>query len=450
MPEWRRPFRSLRLRMLALLLLVLVAGALVTAGATYRRALAQSEEQSDYQLMQMALSLRDHGEVGDVRALKDERQDLSFQIWTPDGRLVYSSRPPHELPDRVALGYAQVVVGQELWRTFSVATPLRVIQVAQPQQVRERMAVATAWAAVQPVLLVALLMVATSWWVTGLMLLPLKRLSQSLKALEANSIEEIPPADHPQELQPLVVALNDLLRRLREAWHAQRRFVADAAHELRSPLTALKLQMHLLRQQPPGADWQEPLAAARQSSERMGHLVEQLLQLARAQDPPMATEAVPVDLAELSRQQMAALAPLAAQRQATLELQAPASAWVSGSAPALASLVRNLLENALWHNPPGVHVQVVLEPGAQGLEWVVQDNGVGIAPPDREAVFDRFVRRAGADVPGTGLGLAIVRAVAERHGASVSLHDSPLGGLQVRVRGWVAAPAGGATGPSLQ
>lgn len=437
---------SLRARLLLALLALLTLSAVVTGLASYQHALRQSEAQFDYQLMQMALSLRDHGAVDDTRTLVDERLDFVVQIWSADGRMIYASNKHDTLPNSVTLGYADVLTPQQTWRTYSVVTPERVIQVAQPLAVRQRMAGDAALQALQPVAWVALMLLAASWWLTGFMLQPLQLLTQKIQGQEANLFEKLPEHPLPQELRPLVAALNGLLARLQDAWATQRTFVTDAAHELRSPLTALKLQLHLLQPQsrandapqvspPPQVD-PEQIHAMSESVARMSHLVEQLLLLARSEQAQPSEPTQTLDLAELSRQQLAEVAPLAHSRNATLTLDAPSPVPIQGQPRALGSLLRNLLDNALLHNPPGICVRVSVQAASAGSGpvWVVEDSGNGIPATERERVFDRFYRCSANDSPGSGLGLAIVRAIAQQHGAQVQLHDSPLGGLRVSVR----------------
>ena len=219
---------------------------------------------------------------------------------------------------------------------------------------------------------------------------------------------------------------------------AQRAFVADAAHELRSPLTALKLQLDLLRHATDPAATAAATHALADGIARAAWLVEQLLALARnepgAPQPPFAR----LDLAETARKALADTVPQALARGTELELQADAPVRLDGDAASLLVLVRNLVDNAVRHTPAGsvVKVNMALSEGAPLL--VVDDAGPGIPPEDRERVFDRFYRReadgVGEAAQGTGLGLAIVRSVAEHHGATVTLADSPLGGLRVAVR----------------
>jgi two-component system OmpR family sensor kinase/two-component system sensor histidine kinase QseC len=216
--------------------------------------------------------------------------------------------------------------------------------------------------------------------------------------------------------------------------------VGDAAHELRSPLTALKLQLQLLRRAPDDAAREEALAALSAGIERATRLVEQLLALARSEPGAPAVEMLPLDLSEAVRQAMADAVPLALARGVELELFANDSVQVRGDRTSLTALVRNLVDNAVRYSPKGARVElrVLVDQGSPTIH--VDDAGPGIPPSERERVFDRFYRRASNDEQGSGLGLAIVKGVAARHGAQVSLSDSPLGGLRVSVRFAVQAP----------
>ncbi len=222
--------------------------ALVVGSVTYRNVRAETEALFDYQLRQMALSLRDQGEVAPAQAsaLVDEQLDFVVQVWTADGRGLYASRAHAALPQRAQLGFADVTVAGQVWRSFSVAMPSRVIQVSQPLAIRRKLAADAAWAAVLPLLLIAPFMAAAAWWLTALALRPLQRVADGVRQRDEQSLQPLPAAGLPDEVAPLVAALNALLQRLGQSLDTQRAFVADAAHELRSPLTALKLQLQLL------------------------------------------------------------------------------------------------------------------------------------------------------------------------------------------------------------
>ncbi len=426
---------SIRIRLLALLLAMLAVAALAMAGVTYRNVLAQTEALFDYHLRQMALSLRDQGEIApdQASALADKELDFVIQIWSADGRAIYASREHEQLPASAFLGLADVTVGPKAWRTFSVATGRRVIQVAQPRQIRQQLAADAALHSIQPLLVVAPALALLMWWLAALSLRPLQRVAQAVRERDTQSLAPLPGAGLPDELAPLVQALNGLLQRLGQALDVQRAFVADAAHELRSPLTALKLQLERLHQAPDAAARDAATQALGAGITRAAWLVEQLLALARNEPGAPALPFAAVDLAEIARRALADTVPQALARGSELELQADAPVPLQGDAASLLVLVRNLVDNAVRHTPPGTPVRVRVGITPQGSVLVVDDAGPGIPPGERERVFDRFYRRNPAASAGSGLGLAIVRTVAARHGATVTLGDSPLGGLRATV-----------------
>ena len=434
---------SIRARLLVSLLATLALAALLLGVAAYRNVLAETQQLFDYQLRQMALSLREQGEIAPEQAdaLADTEFDFVVQIWTVDGRTLYASRPHPELPSHAVLGFADVTVGGGTWRTYSVATRERVIQVAQPARIRQQLAARSALRSVLPLLAVAPLLAAAVWWVVALAVRPLERVAHDVRSRDAESMQPLSLAGLPDEAAPLVEALNALLGRLGAAFDTQRAFVADAAHELRSPLTALRLQVGRLQRLPRDGDPAtrvEALDALSGGVERAVRLVEQLLVLARSEPSAPAPAFERIDLGELARQAVADTVPLAAARGSELALDAEPGVVVAGDRVALTALVRNLVDNAVRHTPPRTTVQVTAGFDGEAPLLCVDDTGPGIAPDERERVFGRFYRReqgAGeASAQGSGLGLAIVKSVAAQHRAEVVLEASPLGGLRVRVR----------------
>jgi two-component system OmpR family sensor kinase/two-component system sensor histidine kinase QseC len=437
--EGRSSF-TLRVRLLLSLLAVLVIAALAMGGSVYWNVLSQTESLFDYQLRQMALSLRDQGEIApeDARALADGQLDYVIQIWREDGHEVYATQLQTEPPARAVLGFADIEAGGIVWRTFGVEARDRVIQVAQPQNVRHSRAAQAALRSVLPLLAVAPALALVIGWLVSRSLAPLQRLAVEVRSRDSGSLQALPEDDLPDEVLPLVQSLNALLARLGAALAAQRHFVGDAAHELRSPLTALKLQVQVIRRAPDEAARDEAARALTAGVDRATRLVEQLLALARSEAGPQR-EATSAPLAELVRQSMADVAPFADARGTTLELDVAdgAEAMTVPGDGDVAVLARNLIDNAVRYSPPGgrVSVWVGSDPDrATAPVLQVDDDGPGIPAADREMVFDRFVRRDNAaDQTGSGLGLAIVRQVALRQGAEVVLSDSPAGGLRARV-----------------
>ena len=428
---------SIRFRLLLALLAILAAAAAVRGGFTYRNVLVETEALFDYQLRQMALSLRDQGEIdpGQAQALADGQLDFVVQIWSVDGRTIYASRDHPNLPSRALIGLAEISVGGQVWRTFSTATRDRVIQVAQPVQIRKRLAADAALRSVLPLLFLAPVLALFGWWVVARSLAPLNRVAADVRQRDEHGLAPLPTAGLPEEAAPLVTALNALLVRLGESFDTQRAFVADAAHELRSPLTALTLQLKLLQRATDDASRNAAIAALGEGIERSTRMVGQLLTLARSEPGAAASPMEPLDLAEVVRQALVDTVPYALSRGSELELVAEARVPATGDRAALGVLARNLADNGVRYGPPGAHVVVRVMTLAGTPVLQVDDNGPGIPAGERERVFDRFYRRgATTDEGGSGLGLAIVQTIARRHRATVTLEDSPLGGLRVTVR----------------
>ncbi len=434
--------KSLRAKLLVLLTAAVLTAALVQAVAVFRNAMREADAVFDYHLQQIALSLAT-GELGlpgfGPRSGARDDLDYVFQVWSPDGQRIYVSRPRVELPDQAVLGYATADVNNRKWRVFSMQAGGRTIQVAQPLLSRRALALTFALNSVWPMLLIVPLLLLVVAWVVRRSLGPLRSLSTELENRAATSFDPLDPSAVMQEMQPVVRAMNGLFARTRQAFDAQQMFVADAAHELRSPLAALRLQLQMLDRAPDESA--RRLAAQRLDAgiDRATHLVEQLLALARA-DSGGREPAAATSLADAARQALGDTVDLAQARQVDAGLEQADELTVLAPPQGLRMLARNLVDNAVRYCPRGgrVDVRVRAEAGRALLE--VDDSGPGIPASERPRVFDRFYRRAESPPGGSGLGLAIVKSVAERSHATVDLLDSPLGGLRVRVSFPVAQP----------
>jgi len=427
--------RSIRARLLVALILLVAFVSVIAATVTYRRVLNETSILFDYQLRQMALSLRSQVSLAPRIEVPPDQGDTDFviQIWDVFGARVYLSRPGLPMINQIVLGYENLVLQGEAWRAYGLQTADGVIQIAQPVRVRESLARAAALRVVIPLLLLLPVMIVFVAWIVRRGLLPLRQVTAEVQRRDVRSLRALADDDLPREIEPLVGELNRLLGRLREAFTVQRAFIADAAHELRSPLTALRLQLQLLDRAPDEAARGAARASLGAAVERAIHLVEQLLALARSDPQETAGDFRPIDLAAVAAQGITDTHALAVTRSIDLGLEADPHILVDGEPESLRTLVRNLVDNAVRYTPPHGSVQVRCRTTAGGACLEVVDTGLGIAPADRERVFDRFYRRALSQESGTGLGLAIVKAVAERHGAQVTLADAPGSGLCVAV-----------------
>jgi two-component system sensor histidine kinase TctE len=270
------------------------------------------------------------------------------------------------------------------------------------------------------------------WFAVSAALRPLERLRSAVEERELDDLRPLPLVYVQRELRPLVRALNHFTERLRGQFKRQAQFIADAAHELRTPLAVLKAQLELgLRASDPPT-WRTTLEQATQGTDRLTHLANQLLSLARIENGARAIAeggGQLLDLSQLARELGMAMAPLAHARGFALALEADQPVWLYGEPTLLHELLSNLVDNAMAHSPVGGNV--VLRVTAPAI-LEVEDEGPGIPHEDRERVFERFYRRS-QQVAGTGLGLAIVGDICRAHLAHISLHDGAQGGLKVRV-----------------
>jgi signal transduction histidine kinase len=428
--------RSIRARLLIALIILVALISLLAAAVTYRRVLSETSVLFDYQLRQMALSLRSQISLGPrMLELPPDQGDADFvvQIWDMFGAHIYSSRPGLPMIKQTVLGYADLSLRGERWRAYGLQTADGVIQIAQPVRVRESLARAAAEHVVIPLLLLLPIMIGAVTWIVRSGLAPLRYVTSEVQRRDVRTLTALQADNLPVEIEPLVNELNRLLERLQRAFSAQRDFIADAAHELRSPLTALRLQLQLLDRAPDEAARQEARARLGAAVERAIHLIEQLLALARSEPEGVTLDEELVDLGSVAAEGVKDTHELAMSRNIDLGLEAEPAVLIRGNREALRVLVRNLVDNAVRYTPPHGTVQVRCRSCATHAILEVIDSGPGIALSDQERVFDRFYRRAAAQESGTGLGLAIVKSIAERHGALVSLGKAPGGGLLVTV-----------------
>ena len=438
--------RSIRRTLLATLLAAITIVTLAAALFVYRLARQQMDAIFDYQLRQLALTLR-----GAPAGIGGAPEDLDFvvQIWDQTGVKLYASRPDSGLPTIAQIGLATVPTPTGDWRVYTRELGGLIVQVAQPLRVREKLAFAASLRTLAPVLLILPLLALLVWRAVGRALAPLDHLAEAVRSRSAKSLEPLSEADAPEEVLPLVRSLNDLLRRLGAALNAQRAFVADAAHGLRTPLAALNLQLQLVERASDAAERAAALADLKAGLDRATHMVQQLLTLARAEpDAVPAPAGETVSLADLVGEAVADHAIVAEAKGVDLGATETAKqAVVTGDRPALRTLLANLIENAIRYTPEGGRIDVAAAVAGGRPYLEVADSGPGIAQADRARVFDRFYRRGSGSEAGTGLGLAIVKAIAERHSATISLRDTPGGGLTVRAEFPAVAREGKAPPP---
>jgi two-component system, OmpR family, sensor kinase len=437
----KKATHSLRGRLLWYLLAAITIAALAQASIAYRTALRDADQIFDYHMQQMALSLRSNAPLMASQAPNGTEpdagnDDLVVQVWSPDGVQVFHSVSSARLPQRAVLGFSNVRANGTVYRVFSIQTNNQTVQVAQDLSVRSNMARNLALRTLGPIAVMMPILMLVVWWVISGSLEPVDRVRSQVASRQADDLSPVSENGLPDEVQPLVRELNLLFGRVRTAFDAQQNFVADAAHELRTPLAALRLQAQSLdRAADPEA---RKVAVGRLTAgiDRATRLVEQLLVLAR-QEASAAGAAAPqlVDLGALGRRAVADLASVAQAKGVDLGVQEADAASVQGQPEALNILLRNLVDNAVKYTPAGGTVDMAVRSMPGAVVVSVEDSGPGIPADERERVFDRFYRIAGSEAAGSGLGLAIVRSIAQRHGATLTLGQSErLGGLAATVR----------------
>lgn len=429
--------RSLERDLLKWIVGALALGTVLLTGVAYWVTLQEMDEVFDAELKTIAEGVvrmhqanSDWSASADLPVRTDEPDDSEIvtQSWTAQGRRLFISDPRVALPFSAVGGHSEFVVRGERWIVHTVVSRGYVAQAAQRQSQRQQMA---GESAVQ----ISTLMVALVAGVGVLLVLSLRRglapldvAARDIATRSAGALSPIRAGDTPRELMPVIDSTNELLRRLAESFSAQRRFLADAAHELRTPITALRLQLQLLQRSKDESSRQVALVDLEAGIDRSQHLVQQLLEIARSERDVETMQTQPVDLAALASNVAGTFAVRADSRGVDLGVRVHDRPLVDGDPMQLTVLLNNLVDNALRYAPGGaVDIEVVTEMAQPVLRVV--DNGPGIPPEERDRVFDRFFRgRSGSNDPGgSGLGLAIVRAIAERHGAQIELDVGPDG-----------------------
>ncbi|MFS2002248.1 ATP-binding protein [Duganella sp. CT11-25] len=429
--------RSIRARLLIGLLIGALCCTLAAAFMLYRLADHEADEQSDIRLRQVAWALPlQMGDAVRVPVEPDSDDVVLVQVWNRQGAAVYVSEPAQALPRQPEPGYRTISSRGERWRVYAELRADYFVQVAQPIALRQRVAAHMALSVLPPLLLLLPALAVMIWVVVGTALRPLERVAQAVRGRSASALQPLDADGLPPELLPIVVSLNSLLAQIDSAMSAQRNFVADAAHELRSPLTALKLQLQLAERSSNQALRAESFRKLHERLDRSTHLVQQLLTLARHEQTQSPPPRLPCDLLALAQAVVSDHAIHAESKSIDLGIAAGAATVIAPAhAEGLQVMLNNLVDNALRYTQRGgqVDVAVELDQGRPCLR--VSDNGPGVPEASRARLFDRFYRPDGNELWGCGLGMSIVKNVVDEHGAEIELSSNAGGiGLVVTVR----------------
>ncbi|RQO36353.1 two-component sensor histidine kinase [Herminiimonas sp. KBW02] len=440
---------SIRRKLLMYLFGGMISATLLAGFATYVQVRHEMNEMFDYQLQQIATAFPTELSVSHTLQVGDDSEDeVMLQIWYKDNQLLFTSAPTIQLRRVNTIGFSKTRLNQQNWRVYSQLDQGRFIQVSQPTAIRNRMAASMALRSLIPFVVLIPLLGLLIWIVVGRALQPIGRLAASINQRTPETLESISDGVYPPELQPMLLALNGLLARLEQARTTQRAFVSDAAHELRTPLAALKLQLQLVERDNQDPELQPGLGKLHQRLNRASHLVQQLLTLARHEGRLPDRRYQKVNLQLLVAGVVSDLAPQAEHKHVDLGVIAAADGsdhaiYAYGDVENLRILLGNLVDNAVRYTPAYGRVDVSVS-SADGYALLqVSDNGPGIPAADRERVFDRFYRREGSGVSGSGLGLFIARTIAAQHDATIELGNPDDGqGLlaTLRIKQMVADP----------
>jgi len=464
--RWLPTVRSLQGRLLSLLLLMVLLVWLSAALLTWWNAAHELDELLDGHLAQSAALLvaqqSGHTDASDWEVESDRPDD------TEDRQAAHSAAPIHKYAPRVAFqvfhegrltlhsanagivpmakvlrGFETVQLADGLtWRVFAAQGSEGDVQVFVGEQLASRDAIL--WAVLQgslmPLLLALPLLGVAGWLAVRRGLAPLRTLSKTLARRQPQALDAVVLASAPSEIEPVLQSLNHLFERIGVMLMAERRFTADAAHELRTPIAAIRMQAQVAlgaaAQDAAGRDraLQQTLAGC----DRATHLVEQLLTLSRLESSSTGAPAGRVNVSALAQRVAGDLALEALARQQQLALEAPAACWIAASETLTGVLLRNLLANALRYSPPAASVCVSVNLAAGRVLLQVDDSGPGMTDADMARLGERFFRVLGSGQSGSGLGWSIVRRIAAVYQAQVTVQRSAmLGGLCVTV-GWPA------------
>lgn len=447
---------SLQTRLLLLLMAAVTFVWLIAAFLTWTDARRELDELLDGHLAQAAALLvvqqghsDDDHEIADVPSLHKYAPKVAFQVFHDGQLMVRSSNAGHSPMSTQPSGFSTVQLDGAPWRIFATRGTENEVQVFVGEQTDTRSAIlrAVLRSMLLPLGFALPVLALLVWWAVRQGLAPLRQLSQMLVHRSPHSMTPVVLGDMPSEVEPLVQALNALFGRIESMMAAERRFTSDAAHELRTPIAAIRAQAQVaLGAGSNSRERDHALRTTLAGCDRAARLVDQLLTLARLEagsdNGSMAAD--DVDLCAVTRRVAADLAATALARGQTLMLDTPVECRVRGNDMLTAVLVRNLIDNALRYSPDGAQVQVDVARHIDCPFIQVQDSGPGMSQKDRARLGERFFRVLGNAQPGSGLGWSIVRRIAKVFGATVEVGPSGLlKGLSVRVV-W---PAGEASSP---
>jgi len=436
--------RSLRRELLVLVLTALAIAWVATAIVSYVDARHELDELLDAHLAQSASLLvaqigheSDEIDVEHSPNLHPYGRRVAFQFWEHGTALrLHSADAPNSRLSSKSEGFSDADVDGIRWRVFSGwdADRRYLVQIGERREARDEIVAKIAKNLLWPLVIALPALGLLIWLGINRAMSPLRMLNRQLEHRAPDNLAALDATGVPTEVAPIVASLNRLFNRVRASMENERRFTADAAHELRTPLAALRAQAQVARSAGNDSERNRALDNVIAGCDRATHLVDQLLTLARLEPESFRAEHQPCDLGELARLSIAEIVPMALAKSIDIELAREESVTVAADARLLRILLRNLLDNAVRYTPPNTTVHVRVGAANGGAFLSVADEGPGVAPDERERLGQRFHRVLGTQASGTGLGLSIAGRIAEVHGATIDFDQNASGvGLNVTV-----------------
>jgi two-component system sensor histidine kinase QseC len=442
MPESRQ--RSVRRQLLVLLLTAVSVAWIVAASISFRDARHEVAEVLDAHLAQTAslISVQrdaDEDEVDTEHApvLHRYGRRVMFQVWRNGSTLgLHSQHAPNTPLSTVRDGFSDATIGGARWRVFSTwdADDRVLVQVAEQNYERDELATAVARNFVVPLAITLPMLGLVIWVAIGRATQSLTHVNQQVASRSADNLTPLDVADAPSEIGALVTSLNQLFERVQGLIEQERRFTADAAHELRTPLAGIRAQAQVALGATVDAERARALDGVIVGCDRATHTVEQMLTLARLAQDAVSFEVAPVELGAVLKGTISDLAPAVLAKGIDIELKHEQNALVSGDAGLLGILFRNLIDNAIRYSPRATRVDIEINGGDDTALVRITDAGPGLSADQRANIGRRFYRAPGTQAPGSGLGLSIVRRVLDLHRGRMQFEAPPTGsGLRVTV-----------------
>ena len=410
--------QSLQVRISLALICMLLPLSILAGIFSYYDTYHETQEVQDDLLRQVANYL-DPSDADDENHSLDNDNKISVQFPNTPNPIV-------SLPEKISDGLHTIQADDDddYYRVYTRNTKQGRIAVMQESDYREELAEMAAVQSILPMLLALPLIILLTVWITHRAMRSVKTLSNDLEQRQINDLSPIDTQDIPSEIQGFVVAINNLLQRTDENVRQQQRFIADAAHELRSPMTALSLQAERLNNMQLSAEAREQSALLQQSIQRNRHLLEQLLSLARAQAPETQRPKTLISLQNQFRRVLQELMPLALAKGQDIGVAVENDCQIHADDTEIYTLIKTFTDNAIRYTSKGGRIDLGFDETAEYLNIWVEDDGPGIPPSERQRVIDPFYRILGTEQQGTGLGLSIADTIVKRHQGRLKLADS--------------------------